>query len=188
MQATAARTSLVRIGLPQYDIAPAVRARKADRYIRFYLHQVAQRANTPTIRPELLKPTQFRPKWYSDVERRLRDSIASQDVSASHDGRWLSWMTAEAARRFFDAAADVLPGEPYMYSSAHGDLVAEFELSDARVTAIVSPSFLILFGSRDGETKKLQLGPEELNAADMRGAVENLNEWMGQQRNGALGT
>ena len=47
--------------------------------------------------------------------------------------------------RLFEAASDVLPGEPYIYSSVDGDLVAEFKDSYGRLTTIIGPTFTIGF-------------------------------------------
>jgi hypothetical protein len=126
--ATAADATLFRIRPFGYERSPADRAAKMDRYVRLYYLSRAPSDASSNWPPALQGPTRFRPTWLPVVERRIRDSIARLGWTDDTDeGRWLSWATAEAARIFFDTAADVLPGEPYIYSSKQGDLVAEFQ-------------------------------------------------------------
>ncbi|CAN7342532.1 hypothetical protein [Bosea sp. LjRoot237] len=84
--------------------------------------------------------------WLSAVEARIRDSILPDGHSEEYLGEWLSPDAARAALAFFEAGADMLPSEPHIYGTSDGDLVAEFEGPEGRITSIVSRDETTLFG------------------------------------------
>ena len=72
-------------------------------------------------------PLPVRASWLSNVERRIRGSIPTSSEPLSNTGRWLEPQLAWQAINFFQATSDILPGEPYVYASLMGDLIAEFK-------------------------------------------------------------
>jgi hypothetical protein len=77
---------------------------------------------------------------------------------------------ADAASDFFQETADLLPGEPFVYSSQGGDLVAEFKAKHGTMTSIVSSTFVLLFAVVDGVPVERKL----FNGSDMREEVQRL--------------
>ncbi len=57
---------------------------------------------------------------------------------------------ATSASAFFEMTSDVLPSEPYIYSSQNGDLVAEFDASHGTMTGIIAKNLVVLFAVVDG--------------------------------------
>jgi hypothetical protein len=66
------------------------------------------------------------------------------------DGRWISQAVANSAVDFLQATADLLHEQPFIYSSNNGDLVAEFSANRGTLTAVASPSSVLLFAVVDG--------------------------------------
>lgn len=81
--------------------------------------------------------------WLGAVHRRLRESMVPSGKELDNDGRWLSKEAAFAANAFFSSLSDVLPGEPYVYSSNDGDVVAEFKAPYGRMTSVVSSNGVV---------------------------------------------
>ena len=74
--------------------------------------------------------------WLPVVGSRIRNSLAPVGTEPSEE--WLDNSSANAALQFFNTTADLLPGEPYIYATHSGDLVAEFEAETANLTAVIS--------------------------------------------------
>ena len=115
----------------------------------------------------ILAPRRDRPNWLPVVERRIARSVASDASEFSNDGRWLMPEIANASRLFLENIADILPSEPYIYSAREGDLVAEFESGQCRLTAIISATTVRLFAAipnHPPEYRKVELvdGPDAL--------------------------
>src|SRR5258707_325256 len=89
------------------------------------------------FRPETLiyTPTPIGPHWLASTRKRIRTSIMPNYQAGANDGRWLSQEVADAADAFFRETADLLPGEPFIYSSRLGDLVAEFKAEHGTMTS-----------------------------------------------------
>ena len=120
-----------------------------DVYAR-YLRLTGRVQNTDTtIEADLYTPDLVTPNWLEKTRAAIQNSLAPSPQVVG-DGRWLSQTVVNAATDFLDATADVLPGEPYIYSSREGDLVAEFEAEHGTLTSIVSPDFVLLFAVIDG--------------------------------------
>jgi len=96
-------------------------------------------------RLDVIERTVFRPRWVDDVQQSIRASIARSSANVVGDGRWLSQDVANAAGDFISVTADLLPSEPYIYSSHKGDFVAEFRTTHGKLTSVVSPGFVLLF-------------------------------------------
>ena len=87
--------------------------------------------------------------WFNAVQRRIQKSVAPLGQTIDDDGRWLSQDIADAASRFFKATSDVLPSEPFIYSSRKGDLVAEYLVAHGTMTNIVTQTSVIVFAVVD---------------------------------------
>lgn len=95
--------------------------------------------------------------WLGAVERRIRDSIVPTEHIADNDGRWLAFDVANAAIQFFRQVSALLPGEPYIYSSAAGDLVAEFNAMHGQLTSVVTVDKLLAVAMVDGRSEQLTI-------------------------------
>jgi hypothetical protein len=87
--------------------------------------------------------------WLNAVQRRIKMSTAPVGRNIGNDRRWLSQDIADAAIAFFKTTSDVLPSEPYIYSSLKGDLVAEFSSTHGTMTNIISETSVIVFAVVD---------------------------------------
>jgi hypothetical protein len=134
-------------------------------------------------RPEELiyVPSPIKPQWFAHIQRRVRMSTAP-DQYVKNDGEWLRQEVADAASAFFRRTADLLPGEPFIYSSRLGDLVAEFRAERGTMTAIVSPTFLLFFAVIDGEPVERRV----IGSDDLREEVRNLSLRLRTGQHGAL--
>ena len=81
--------------------------------------------------------------WLPDVSRRIKDSVVPEGRQFENEGQWLSSGIAISATAFFQLTSDVLPGEPHIYSSLGGDLVAEFSGTHGVMSAVISPTRLV---------------------------------------------
>ena len=86
--------------------------------------------------------------WLADVEMRIQNSIHPFDPNMAETGEWLPRDTAFAALQFFRDGCDLMPGEPHLYGTSEGELVAEFESGSVRMTSVVSDDGATLFGYR----------------------------------------
>jgi len=132
-------------------------------------------------------PTPIPAEWLPVVERRIRDSLAPYGTEYVNDGRWLSADVVRRAMKFFDAVSDVLPGEPYIYSSANGDLVAELKGLYGSLTVIIGPTFSIAFAVVGKEILKEEVQPRQLdNMAPEREMLQRLMRKLRTIQNGAV--
>jgi hypothetical protein len=111
----------------------------------------------PFVPASIIGPTRIPAAWLPRVEKRLRDSTLSDNVDAQDDGSWLTGDIATAAERFFQATSDLLPGEPYMYSSTKGDLVADFKFNAGSMTSIIGSDFVFSSVAIDGRIAQQRL-------------------------------
>jgi hypothetical protein len=104
--------------------------------------------------------------WLSAVQRRIRESTAPMGQNIGYDGRWLNQNIADAAKAFFERTSDVLPGEPHIYSSLKGHLVAEFSGAHGTMTNVVSETSVIVFAVVDKAPveKRFSLSRNETDA------------------------
>ena len=152
MEATANGSLLVRGLQPEYRGSPVRDAKRTCRFARLF--KIAQELQGM---PQLdLKNPAFTPgrpveaAWFRVVERRITMSV-QPNIGLKDDRRRLSQLTALRALEFFKATSDLLPVEPYIYSSQKGDLVAEFTAVRGTLTSIVPPKFILLFAVVDGD-------------------------------------
>ena len=83
--------------------------------------------------------------WLSGLEARIRESVLPAEYEGEPSTEWLNESAANAAIAFFRAGADLLPGEPHIYATKSGDLVAEFETAKGSMTTVVSDKETIVF-------------------------------------------
>ena len=103
-------------------------------YSPFSVHYVPPELEAPQpqlsdTKPENLiqAPSRISSQWLGAVLERVQNSIVPKDRESENDGRWLTEEVAASASAFFEMTSDMLPSEPYIYSSQNGDLVAEFD-------------------------------------------------------------
>jgi hypothetical protein len=137
-------------------------------------------------RPEISMgvPSLIKPQWFASTQRRIRDSVVPNYNRETHAGLWISQQVADAATVFFQKTADLLPGEPFIYSSSLGDLVAEFKTGQGSMTSIVSPAFTMLFAVIDGVPVERRVVKE----GDVREEVRQLTGLLRMGRHGAVAT
>jgi hypothetical protein len=123
--------------------------------------------------------------WFNIVERRIRQSVLLVGQRAENDGRWLTQDIADTASAYFKATSDVLPAEPFIYSSRNGDLVAEFSAPHGTLTNIVSQTFVVAFAVVDGVPieKRLELACRGRDR--LRQELQQLTKMLCMGRHGA---
>jgi hypothetical protein len=126
------------------------------------------------------------------VERRIRASTKSKlidsESTAHTDGRWLTPEVAGAALAFFQRSADLLPSEPYIYSSQQGDVVAEFGSKNGTLTSVISSDLVILFASVAGTPVERTLRPYEVSNTTIRSVVRDFTEMLRKGHHGTVVT
>jgi hypothetical protein len=125
-----------------------------DRYVQMAAwHAYRYTSSSITIKPYRL--TISPPvSWLPLVERRIEDSKIPKEYEPLEPAEWLSEDVANAALRFFQNTADILPSEPYLYASKQGALVAEFTTGSGALTTIISPDSVVLFAVNAKESDK----------------------------------
>jgi hypothetical protein len=124
-----------------------------NRYFLFAARRAFQNTDPRPIRldsPYLLNISPVTP-WLSSVERRIEDSIVPIEYEGLSPTQWLREEVGQAAIRFFQNTADVLPVEPFLYGSQTGALVAEFVAKRGTLTTVVSPNTVIVFAVKADE-------------------------------------
>ena len=99
---------------------------------------------------DIVGPSVSPAAWLQIVERRITKSVLPAGRDYENEGQWLSQETASAATAFFQLTSDVLPGEPHIYSSLRGDLVAEFQAPHGVLNAVISTKAFIGLAVIDG--------------------------------------
>jgi hypothetical protein len=130
-------------------------------------------------------PTRLRARWLSAVQERIQRSILPRDQE--NDGRWLAEEIAVSSSTFFETTSDLLPGEPYIYTSIKGDLVAEFQCDSGIMTGIITPEFVGLFAVIDGVPVERTL-PLADPANSTRQGLQEFTETIRTKQHGAMGT
>ena len=169
MSATAAGTASIKhIGMRIYPSKPVPTVDLIERYRR-WCTRVRPHVSDNRLETALYAPSPIEPSWMENKLTAIRKSVAPSPQAAIGDGRWLSQNVVNAATDFFRLAGDVLPGEPFIYSSREGDLVAEFEGKHGTMTSIVSSTFVLLFAVIDGV-------PVERTIFETRGIREEVQQ------------
>ncbi len=149
--------------------------------------QVQRETAVSDTKPELgiYKVGPIPESWFYRVQARITRSIIPQGAEAEDDGRWIRQDIADAAVSFFEIASDVLPNEPYIYSSGKGDLIAEYKAAHGTMTNIIKRTQLIAFAVSDsGEPTEKRIDLKKSGAAALRGELRTLTNSI---RGGAFG-
>lgn len=117
-------------------------------------------------------------RWLADVERRIRDSIVPTEHLADNDGRWLSMSVANSAIQFFRQASAVLPGEPFIYSSASGDLVAEFKGLHGLMTSVVTEDKVLAMAMVNGHPAQVTVDLLTATEGDLRRELKRMADFL----------
>ncbi|HEY1801648.1 MAG TPA: hypothetical protein VGG46_12005 [Terriglobales bacterium] len=121
-------------------------------------------------------PTPITPKWLPTIQHRILSSVNPPDIEYVNDGRWLTSEIATQALNFFAATSDLLPGEPYLYTSIDGDLVAEFKGKRGTLTNVVGKISVLAFASVDGKIHNASLKIAESDVDKVRAGLRQLTE------------
>ncbi len=132
-------------------------------------------------------PAPIAAPWVAAVERRIRASVSPQNIAYINDGSTITNNVAARALQFFQMTWDVLPGEPYIYVSLQGDLVADFRTEFGTMTTIVAPSRVVTFASHNGELLDLQIVVDFKSPMNSRRSLQHLTKTLKQSGNGTLG-
>jgi hypothetical protein len=114
--------------------------------------------------------------WLGAIERRIRDSIVPAERAAENDGRWLSPEVANTAIQFFRQASGVLPGEPYIYSSGSGDLIAEFKTRHGLLTSVVTLDKVLAVAMVDGQPRQITINLETATGGILRRQLQPITD------------
>jgi hypothetical protein len=117
-------------------------------------------------------------QWLGDVERRIRNSIVPTECAQENDGRWISLEVANSAIQFFRQASAVLPGEPFIYSSSAGDLVAEFKAVHGLMTSVVTAGKLMAVAIVDGQTEEVNVDLTTATEGELRRELKPIADYL----------
>ena len=151
-----------------YHLPQADQLALQNRYVALAVRRAFQKASPGAARLGSSYVVNIEPftSWLSSVERRIKDSIVPKEYETTLSTEWLREEVGQAAIRFFQNAADILPGEPFLYASQTGALVAEFNSPRGALTAVISPNAITLFAVKADDPD----GPVEMTLR--RGAIQ----------------
>jgi hypothetical protein len=188
---SAARTASIRWpdSLIDYFQPQQKPGRVQERYNRFWSNQSFQASRGSALERKLEEDLRFPPlaEWLSAVERRIKNSTIPSEFKMQYTQEWLKEDVADAALRFFRNAADILPSEPFIYSSVDGDLVAEFSGTSGTLSAMISPKFVIVFAASGGATREHTF-PGTATREELRKGVAEVTKLFDSGRHGSVGT
>ncbi|MCG8052455.1 MAG: hypothetical protein JAZ15_14725 [Candidatus Thiodiazotropha endolucinida] len=90
-------------------------------------------------------------EWLHRIRSRIINSITPIGMIYENNGQWLKQEIADTANDFFDKTSDVLPAEPFIYSSRKGSLVAEYKSDFGTMTNIISQDKVVIFTVIDND-------------------------------------
>jgi hypothetical protein len=153
-----------------------------------YLQDYADVVPLSEYRPESELPslTSTPAPWLGAVQRRLNASIGLEGIEGRNDGAWLIKEVVSNANSVFDAASNLFPSEPYLYGSRAGDLVAEFEGKEGRMTMVVTKEALITFAVAGKKTIRRQMKLIPFTPADIRRGVADIANSLGSGSYGSV--
>jgi hypothetical protein len=183
LTATAAASARIRIPVDIRGLTPEESGDHKEECGNRFAHNTTKLSENGLI----LGPSRVSARWLRAVQQRLFRSLVPKPEKEANDGRWLTEEIVDASNLFFETTSDVLPGEPFIYSSQKGDLVAEFDAQHGTLTGIVTPTTVILFAIAKGLPTEKVL-PISLSSAAMRQEVRQLTELVGTELHGAVDT
>jgi hypothetical protein len=101
-----------------------------------------------------------------------------------NEGQWLTSDIASAATAFFQLASDVLPSEPHIYSSATGDLVAEFRAPRGVMNAVISQTQFIALAVVDGDPEETKIELTAESPSTVRDALKAITARLRDREHG----
>jgi hypothetical protein len=119
----------------------------------------------------------FDAAWLSTVEQRIKASVAPEPFPDQGNGAWLRTAVGFAAVDFFRSTSALLPGEPYIYASKAGDLVAEFMGLRGKMTCVVAPSAVYVFAVAGEEAIEKKFVPSEV--VELRSHLQRMTSLLG---------
>jgi hypothetical protein len=172
----------------EYKGSPVRDAERSRRFASlFKIKQQAECAPQMELLKASLAPCQpAEAPWFRLVERRITWSTLP-DINMKNDGRWLTREAAETAWEFFKVTSDLLPGEPYIYGSQTGDLVAEFNAARGTLTCIITPRFNLLFAVVGSIPIEKTIARENNNSS-LRSELMQITELLRTEHHGLLAT
>lgn len=148
-----------------------------------------RQANVPSPTQVSIIPIDisFDAEWLNVVEQRIKASIPAEGYSQTGSVAWLRPQVGRAALDFFRRTSTALPGEPYIYSSRAGDLVAEFFAPSGKLTCLISPEFVYVFAAPGNDIIERKLSPEKQSAGELRSYMQTVtNRLRAANTNGAM--
>jgi hypothetical protein len=130
----------------------------------------------------------FDAEWLNVVEQRIISSTPAEGYPTKGNTAWLQPQVGRAALDFFKQTSTALPGEPYIYSSEAGELVAEFAALRGKMTCIISPDFVLVFVATDSEIIERKFLPNREGANTLRSDIQKMTAVLNSGKNGALGS
>lgn len=115
-------------------------------------------------------------KWLGAVQKRITDSVAIAGTTPSVEGTCLNQAIAHSANAVFEMTSDILPSEPFIYSSRSGDLVAEFQAPYGKLTTIISQSYVIAFASMGEVAVEKHIDLEGSNSNALRMELQKITK------------
>jgi hypothetical protein len=129
-------------------------------------------------------PSVLAANWLANVQRRVRDSIIPDDKSQVQSGQWLTRDVANSAILFFQMASDVLPGEPYIYSSNGADLIAEFKSKFGVMTSVVSGPVITVYATVNGVQGEKHIDLRTASPKSLQDELNPLMIWLSSGKDG----
>lgn len=186
--ATAEGTASIYYFAPTYWRLPARDASVIEGHMRRLASSRPLLLSDSKPEAQIRSPRPMTARWLSSIERRICGSIMPNGPESVNGGQWLKRDIADAGVEFFQLTSDLLPGEPYIYSSHKGDLVAEFEAPHGTMTSVISQTFVLVFAIIDG-TSIERGAPLSLNGLGaLRPELKRLTEMLRTGRYAALDT
>ena len=129
-------------------------------------------------------PSTLAANWLASVQRRVRESIVPDDKLQAQTGQWLTREVANSAIQFFQMASDVLPGEPYIYSSSGADLIAEFKSKFGVMTSIVSGPVISIYTAVGGHQDEKHIDMRTATPGSLQTEIKPLMIWLVSGKHG----
>jgi hypothetical protein len=123
-------------------------------------------------------------RWLPDVQRRLSNSVGL-DTSAP-DGQWLAKGVVSAANTFFQTTSDLLPTEPFLYSSVQGDLVAEFRQGETPFTVILSSTNAVAMAVVGDQAMQFTIPISATSPGALRSEIQKITAALRAKRHGSV--
>jgi hypothetical protein len=132
------------------------------------------------------KTLSFDAEWLNGIQQRIIASVPTEGYPVKGNTAWLDQQVARAALEFFKSTSTVLPGEPYIYSSGAGDLVAEFSALRGKMTCLISSKFVLLYAIAGDEVIEKAFLRGQVNADKLRSEILAVRNLLSETPNASL--